>query len=84
MTTGTAATDPAKVEQFLGQLISIYTGSMLSYMIHIGHGTGLFTASVSTVPVPAILINSPILSPSRPRRPEGQWTRRIRACAGLP
>ena len=37
--------DPAKVEQFLAQLVSIYTGSMLNYMIDIGHRTGLFAAA---------------------------------------
>jgi SAM-dependent methyltransferase len=47
MTTSTTATDPAKVEQFLGRLISIYTGSMLNYMIDIGHRTGLFTAATA-------------------------------------
>ena len=43
MTTGTTATDPTAVEQFLGQLISIYTGSMLTYMIDLGRRTGLFS-----------------------------------------
>src|SRR5689334_2591464 len=33
-----------QAEAFLGRLISIYAGSMLSYMIDIGHRTGLFTA----------------------------------------
>jgi SAM-dependent methyltransferase len=47
MATDTAAIDPAKVEQFLGQLVSIYTGSMLNYMIDIGHRTGLFTAATT-------------------------------------
>ena len=37
--------DPAKVEQFLSQLVSVYTGSMLNYMIDIGHRTGLFAAA---------------------------------------
>ncbi len=41
---GTTA-DGEKVQQFLGQLVSIYTGSMLSYMIDIGHRTGLFAAA---------------------------------------
>ncbi len=43
--TDTATLDPADVEQFAGQLMSIYTGSMLNYMIDIGHRTGLFTAA---------------------------------------
>jgi SAM-dependent methyltransferase len=34
-----------QVEQFLGRLMSIYTGSMLSYMIDIGDRTGLFDAA---------------------------------------
>jgi SAM-dependent methyltransferase len=37
--------DGEKVEQFLARLLSIYTGSMLNYMIDIGHRTGLFTAA---------------------------------------
>src|SRR5438445_7636602 len=40
-----ATVDADKVQAFLGQLISIYTGSMLNYMIDIGHRTGLFTAA---------------------------------------
>jgi hypothetical protein len=42
--TETAVFDPTEMEQFAGQLVSIYAGSMLSYMIDIGHRTGLFTA----------------------------------------
>jgi SAM-dependent methyltransferase len=37
--------DGEQVEQFLGKLMSIYTGSMLSYMIDIGDRTGLFDAA---------------------------------------
>ena len=37
-----AAATREKVEEFLGRLLSIYTGSMLNYMIDIGHRTGLF------------------------------------------
>ena len=43
----TAVFDPAEVEQFAGQLMSIYTGTMLNYMIDIGHRTGLFTAAAN-------------------------------------
>lgn len=43
--TDTATLNPTDVEQFAGQLMSIYTGSMLNYMIDIGHRTGLFTAA---------------------------------------
>ena len=45
MTTTETAVDAEKVEEFLGQLLSIYTGSMLNYMIDIGHRTGLFVAA---------------------------------------
>ena len=45
MTSTETAVDADKVEQFLGQLMSIYTGSMLSYMIDIGHRTGLLAAA---------------------------------------
>ena len=45
MTTTATELDGEKVEQFLAQLLSIYTGSMLNYMIDIGHRTGLFVAA---------------------------------------
>jgi SAM-dependent methyltransferase len=37
--------DGEQVEQFLGRLMSLYTGAMLSYMIDIGDRTGLFDAA---------------------------------------
>jgi SAM-dependent methyltransferase len=37
--------DGQEAEQFLGRLMSIYTGAMLSYMIDIGDRTGLFAAA---------------------------------------
>src|SRR5260221_10772399 len=37
--------DPAKLEARAGQLMSIFTGSMLNAMIDIGHRTGLFQAA---------------------------------------
>ena len=43
--TETAVFDPTEMEQFGGQLLSIYAGSMLNYMIDIGHRTGLFAAA---------------------------------------
>ncbi len=43
--TDTATLNPADVEQFAMQMISTYTGSMLTYMIDIGHSTGLFAAA---------------------------------------
>jgi len=36
--------DPESADAFLGRLLSIYAGSMLTYMIDIGHRTGLLTA----------------------------------------
>ena len=42
-----APVDPGEIEAFLGRLTSIYAGSMLSYMIDIGHRTGLFTAAAA-------------------------------------
>src|SRR5437868_3316619 len=44
--TETAAVPP-EVEEFLGTLVSIYAGSMLTYMIDIGHRTGLFSAAAA-------------------------------------
>ncbi|HMK13011.1 MAG TPA: class I SAM-dependent methyltransferase [Acidimicrobiales bacterium] len=43
--TDTATFDPTEIERFAGQILSIYSGGMLSYMIDIGHRTGLFTAA---------------------------------------
>jgi SAM-dependent methyltransferase len=45
MTTSESVVDAEQVEQFLGTLVSIYTGSMLNYMIDLGHRTGLLAAS---------------------------------------
>jgi SAM-dependent methyltransferase len=45
MSTTEVAVDPAKVEEFAGRLMSVFTGSMLSYMIDLGHRTGLFSAA---------------------------------------
>jgi SAM-dependent methyltransferase len=45
VTTTDIARDAATTEQFLGQLITIYSGAMLNYMIDIGHRTGLFAAA---------------------------------------
>jgi SAM-dependent methyltransferase len=45
--TATDTTSPSpEVQAFLGDLVSIYAGSMLTYMIDIGHRTGLFTAAM--------------------------------------
>jgi SAM-dependent methyltransferase len=41
----TAVIDPNEVEAFAGRIVSIYAGSMLNYMIDIGHRTNLFTAA---------------------------------------
>lgn len=43
---GETTVDGEKVEEFLGRLLSIYSGAMLNYMIDIGHRTGLFAAAV--------------------------------------
>lgn len=51
MTTTTETTetvtpiDEARVEEFAGRLIGLYTGSMLTLMVDLGHRTGLFTAA---------------------------------------
>jgi SAM-dependent methyltransferase len=44
MTTTDTTFDPQQTEEFIGSLIGIYTGSMLTYMIDIGHRTGLLAA----------------------------------------
>ncbi|HUO49611.1 MAG TPA: class I SAM-dependent methyltransferase [Acidimicrobiales bacterium] len=45
MTTTETPFDPAKVEAFAGRLMPILTGGLLSYMVDIGHRTGLFAAA---------------------------------------
>jgi SAM-dependent methyltransferase len=47
MTTAQTDVDAAKIEQFLSQLLAIYTGSMLNYMIDLGNRTGLFVAAAA-------------------------------------
>jgi SAM-dependent methyltransferase len=45
MTTTTDTFDPAVAEAFAGTLFGFYTGGMLTFMIDIGHRTGLFEAA---------------------------------------
>lgn len=45
MPTTEVTADPAKVEEFAGRLMSVFTGSMLTYMIDLGHRTGLLAAA---------------------------------------
>ena len=40
----TATLDEARVEEFAGRLMELYTGGMLTYLVDIGHRTGLFAA----------------------------------------
>jgi ubiquinone/menaquinone biosynthesis C-methylase UbiE len=42
MTTETQAIDPAKAEAFAGQMVGFLNGSVLGFMLSIGHRTGLF------------------------------------------
>ena len=47
MTAGTVTPHPldeAKVEAFAGHLLELYTGGMLTFLVDIGHRTGLFAA----------------------------------------
>ena len=43
--TDTAVVDSTEVEQFAMQVVSVLTGSVLTYMIDIGHRTGLFASA---------------------------------------
>jgi SAM-dependent methyltransferase len=45
MTVTETELDPQQLETWAGKVLSIYTGSMLSYMIDIGHGTGLLAVA---------------------------------------
>ncbi|WP_235999304.1 class I SAM-dependent methyltransferase [Qaidamihabitans albus] len=46
MTTSSASTvDHDRAEAFAGRLFELYTGGLLSHLIHIGHRTGLFEAA---------------------------------------
>jgi SAM-dependent methyltransferase len=47
MTATPASIDAAEAEQFTGHIVSILSGSMLSYMIDLGDRTGLFAAAAS-------------------------------------
>ena len=40
-----STTDTTTTEQFFGRLLTLYSDTMLNYMIDIGHRTGLFTAA---------------------------------------
>jgi SAM-dependent methyltransferase len=44
-TTPAGILDAARVEQFAGDLLGLYTGGMLSFMVDLGHRTGLFEAA---------------------------------------
>jgi SAM-dependent methyltransferase len=41
----TATLDEARIEAFAGRLFELYTGGLLTFMVDIGHRTGLFTAA---------------------------------------
>jgi SAM-dependent methyltransferase len=43
----TSSLDQARVEAFAGRLFQMYTNGMLTYMIDIGHRTGLFSAAAA-------------------------------------
>jgi SAM-dependent methyltransferase len=45
--TETSVIDPSEAEAFAGQIVSIYSGAMLNYMIDIGHRTSLFSAAAA-------------------------------------
>jgi len=42
-----ATLDEARVEAFAGRLFELYTGGMLTFMVDIGHRTGLFAAAAA-------------------------------------
>ena len=39
--------DAARVEEFAGELFGLYTGGMLTFMVDLGHRTGLFEAATA-------------------------------------
>src|SRR5918996_3530795 len=39
--------DEAKVEAFAGRLLELYTGGLLTFLVDIGHRTGLFAAAAA-------------------------------------
>jgi SAM-dependent methyltransferase len=43
----TDSLDEARVEAFAGRLFELYTGGMLTFMVDIGHRTGLFAAAAA-------------------------------------
>ncbi len=45
MTVTEAELDPQAIEAAAGRILSLYAGSMLNYMIDIGHRTGLLATA---------------------------------------
>jgi len=45
--TETTVIDTTEVEEFAGQVLGLYTGAMLTFMIDIGHRTSLFSAAAA-------------------------------------
>src|SRR3989442_11868325 len=43
-TTSNETLDPAAIEEFAGRIFGLLTGSMITYMIDLGHRVGLFDA----------------------------------------
>jgi hypothetical protein len=39
--------DPTRVEAFAGRLFELYTGGLLTFLVDIGHRTGLFAAAAA-------------------------------------
>ncbi|HEV3015159.1 MAG TPA: class I SAM-dependent methyltransferase [Actinomycetota bacterium] len=46
-TVATGTLDEARIEAFAGRLFELYTGGMLTFMVDIGHRTGLFAAAAA-------------------------------------
>jgi SAM-dependent methyltransferase len=46
-TAGRGTLDEARVEAFAGHLFELYTGGLLTFMVDIGHRTGLFAAAAA-------------------------------------
>ena len=46
-TEATGTLDEARVEAFAGRLFELYTGGLLTFMVDIGHRTGLFAAAAA-------------------------------------
>ena len=65
--------DPARVEAFAGRLFELYTGGLLTFLVDIGHRTGLFAAAAAGPATSAELASRADLQERYVREWLGPW-----------